>query len=130
MVARIDLTPVIGVLLAILAVVAATLPATDIAWRTERLPMDGFVESDLSPTIVTINTDGSLVIGSQGGPDRASSLTTLPRDACAATAGPDCRRSPVFVRGAPDANYQDFLSAMQTLKAAGFRADFLNEEIQ
>jgi biopolymer transport protein ExbD len=129
--ARIDVTPVIGVLLALLTVVVATMPVISTAWRVEHPPMDMSTSERpyREPVAVTVGVSGALIVN-RGPNAGTSSPDTLAGDVCAALGGGDCRRYPVFVRGQPDTNYADFLAAMQTLKSEGFRVDFLNEDVE
>jgi biopolymer transport protein ExbD len=129
--ARIDVTPVIGVLLALLTVVVATMPVISTAWRVEHPPMDMSTSERpyREPVAVTVGASGALIVN-RGPKAGTSSPDTLAGDVCAALGGGDCRRYPVFVRGQPDTSYADFLAAMQTLKSEGFRVDFLNEDVE
>lgn len=126
--AKIDLTPVIGVLLALLAVVMITAPVVNTAWQMDQSPLDGGDGPAWDPVFVTVGATGGLMIGGA-----TAARESLARDVCAAqhdARGGDCHRRPVFIRGDTEARYADILSTMQALKAAGFKVTFLHEDVE
>jgi len=128
--ARIDLTPVVGVLLALLTMVMITTPVVNTAWEMDQSPLNGMYGDGPAwdPVFVTVGATGGLMIGGA-----AASQETLARDVCAAqydARGSECHRRPIFIRGDTEARYADILSTMQALKAAGFKVAFLHEDIE
>jgi hypothetical protein len=116
--------------------VMVTMPVVNTAWRVEHPPLDGMYGDGppWNPVLITVEASGGLRVGPTG---KASSPAALVRDVCAAQQAAeqpgrsrDCHDRPVFVRGEPETDYAPFLATLQSLRAAGFRVDFLNEDVE
>lgn len=127
--AKIDLTPVVGVLLVLLTVIMIATPRMVTAWQEDLPPMDfaGHGEG-LEPIVVTIMADGTILLGGAT-PNATTTRENLLQKICAPPDASTCRRHRVIVRGEPDARYGDILMTLRYVENAGFRAGFLNEEI-
>jgi biopolymer transport protein ExbD len=121
--ARINITPLVGVMLLLLIMVMVASPVA-----TTSLPMGRAKETPAErrsgvqePLFIDIEPGGKLYIEA-----RPTSIETLVHDLDAAVGGPD-NMGLLVVRAHSEVSYSEFLTVMNALKRGGYKTSVLGE---
>ncbi len=113
----INVTPFVDVMLVLLIVMMAAVPAATLAIRVDAPPV--LPHAGDPPTFVSISGNGSiqLVNGAHGA--TSATLDSLAAD-LTADLGPDARRDLILVRANRDVRYGAFMGVLSQLNSDGF----------
>lgn len=122
---RIDVTPLIGVLITLVVVMMVTTPTSIVSTALD-LPPAVICDCLYVETVtVSVRHDGQLQVN-----DQTSSLDTLAADICLAEPSTDCRNTRIYLDGSFDASYGDFAATVDQLRAEGFnRMALINKDV-
>ncbi len=111
--ARIDMTPLVGVMLVLVMVFMVAVPAT--METGFQLPGCTFYRHRIEPVVIALAKDGSISVDG-----RKTAIADLDMNIQADFGGQVARNQRIEIRGDKDMTYQDFFAPLSRLEGLGF----------